>query len=497
MSKLWFSLFLTTLFQAQNFAISRREQTPTPPLPVLPLPSYSQLKWQQRELIMFLHFGVNTFTNSERGTGNENPAIFNPVGLDANQWVSTAVEAGVSLMILTAKHHDGFCLWPSKYTDHSVAGSPWKNGRGDVVQELVDAAKARGGVDVGLYLSPWDLHDRRYGHDLQYNEYYLAQLQELLSRYGNVREIWFDGNKGSNAPNMSYYFTDWFSMVKELQSTINIFSDAGPDVRWVGNEKGFAGSTCWSTINRSSLSIGDGSIVGYLNTGDPKGTDWLPAECDVSIRSGWFWHKSESPKKLSKLLEIYYKSVGRNSVMLLNVPPNATGLITESDVRRLKEFREAIDTIFSTNLAENCFLKASSQRGGKGGGFGPENVLDSDHLWTYWAPRNHDHDHYKKDDEHWIEIRGPDEGLMKFNVVRIQEAIGLGQRIKRHEVYVDGKLVAKGTTVGYKKLHRLEIENGVVHGHVVRIKIKESKAVPLISSIGLHFDPYWHPKNGQ
>ncbi|KAK2653681.1 hypothetical protein Ddye_013537 [Dipteronia dyeriana] len=488
MCKLWFSLFLTTLmFQVQKFAVCQREQIPTPPLPVLPLPSYSQLKWQQRELIMFFHFGVNTFTDSEWGTGNENPAIFNPVGLDANQWLSTAVEAGVSLVILTAKHHDGFCLWPSKYTDHSVAGSPWKNGSGDVVQELVNAAKA-GGVDVGLYLSPWDRHDRRYGHNLQYNEYYLAQLHELLSRYGDVREIWFDGAKGSNAPNMSYYFKDWFAMVKELQSSINIFSDAGPDVRWVGNEKGFAGSTCWSTINRSSLSIGDGSIVGYLNTGDPNGTDWLPAECDVSIRTGWFWHKSQSPKKLSDLLEIYYNSVGRNCVLLLNVPPNTTGLISESDVQRLKEFRNAIDTIFSTNLAENCFLIiASSQRGGKGGGFGPENVLDDDHLWTYWAPGDHH-------DDHWIEIRGTDGGL-RFNVVRIQEAIGLGQRIKRHEIYVDGKLVAKGSTVGYKKLHRLE--SGVVHGHVVRIKIKESKALPLISSIGLHFDPYWHPKNVQ
>lgn len=172
--------------------------------------------------------------------------------------------------------------------------------------------------------------------------------------------------------------------------------------------------------------------------------------------------------------------------MLLNVPPNTIGLISETDVQRLREFRKAIDTIFSKNLAENCFVKASSQRGGKGGGFGPENVLDDDHLWTYWAPRDGD----GKSDEHWIEISEADEGL-RFNVIRIQEAIGLGQRIKRHEIYVDGKLVANGTTVGHKKLHRLE--NGVIDGHVVRIKIKESRAVPLISSIGLHFDPYWHP----
>lgn len=488
MAKLWCCWWplIPLLFQLLiNSAISRLEQATTPPLPILPLPSFSQLKWQQRELIMFLHFGVNTFTGSEWGTGHEDPTIFDPVGLDADQWVDTAVEAGVSLVILTAKHHDGFCLWPSNYTDHSVVRSPWRNGRGDVVQELVDAAKTRG-VDVGLYLSPWDRHDRRYGHDLVYNEYYLAQLQELLKKYGSVKEIWFDGAKGANATNMTYYFTEWFSMVKELQSSINIFSDAGPDIRWVGDENGSAGSTCWSTINRSKLAIGKAGIEDYLSTGDPKGRDWLPPECDVSIRPGWFWHKSESPKKLSKLLEIYYNSVGRNCLLLLNVPPNTTGLISEEDAKRLKEFRIAIDTIFSTNLAESCLLvKASSKRGGKEGGFGPENVVDNDHLWTYWAPR----DDYKGD--HWIEFTsGTDEGL-RFNVIRIQEAIGLGQRIKRHEIYVDGTRVANGTTVGYKRLHRLE--GGVVHVRVVRIRIIESRGVPLISSVGLHFDPYWHP----
>ncbi|KAF2311777.1 hypothetical protein GH714_026795 [Hevea brasiliensis] len=481
MAKLWCFLCIVTFFQLPKNVISKRELVPTPPLPILPLPSFSQLKWQQRELIMFLHFGVNTFTDSEWGTGHENPAIFNPVGLDANQWVDTAAAAGVSLMILTAKHHDGFCLWPSKYTHHSVASSPWKNGHGDVVRELVNAAKNHGGVDVGLYLSPWDRHDRRYGHDLPYNEYYLAQLQELLNKYGNVKEIWFDGAKGSNAPNMSYYFSDWFAMVKEFQSSINIFSDAGPDVRWVGNENGFAGTTSWSTINRTSLSIGNGSIVDHLNTGDPKGTDWLPAECDVSIRKGWFWHKSESPKKLSQLLDIYYNSAGRNCVLLLNVPPNSTGLISYADVQRLKQFKEAIDTIFASNLAEKCLIKVSSQRGGKDGGFGAENVIDSDHLWTYWVPRD------EEKEGSWIEIRCNES--LRFNVIRIQEAIALGQRIKRHEIYVDGKKVAKGTTVGYKRLHKLE-KKQVVYGKIVKIKFLESRGVPLISSIGLHYDPF-------
>lgn len=222
----------------------------------------------------------------------------------------------------------------------------------------------------------------------------------------------------------------------------------------------------------------------YLNTGDPKGTDWVPAECDVSIRTGWFWHKSQSPKKLSDLLEIYYNSVGRNCVLLLNVPPNTTGLISANDIQRLKEFKSALDKIFTKNLAESCNIKASSIRGGKDSGFGPESVLDDDHLWTYWAPK----DNGKTD--HWIEITSTNEEL-RFNVVRIQEAIGLGQRIKKHEIYVDGKLIAKGTTVGYKKLHRLE--DGVVNGHRVRIRVIGSRGIPLISSVGLHFDPYWHP----
>ncbi|KAH7841050.1 hypothetical protein Vadar_024957 [Vaccinium darrowii] len=463
-----YSLYATILFSLLQLSISTPQYV-TPPLPILPVPSYSQLKWQQREIIMFLHFGVNTFTDSEWGTGYEDPAIFNPTGLNAAQWIETAVETGVSLVILTAKHHDGFCLWPSKYTNQSVIGSPWENGHGDVIRELVKAAEPRG-VDVGLYLSPWDRHDQRYGHNQEYNEYYLAQLQELLNNYGNVREIWFDGAKGANATNMSYYFNDWIAMVRELQSSINIFSNAGPDVRWVGDENGFAGETCWSTVNRTSLSIGDGINIDYLNTGDPKGTDWLPAECDVSIRPGWFWHKSESPKKLSKLLEIYYNSVGRNCLLLLNVPPNTTGLISGGDVQRLREFRSAIDTIFGTNLAEKWYVNASSQRGGKEGGFGPENVLDTDHLWTYWAPRD------DQDEDYWIEFHGTDDGV-SFNVVRIQEAIGLGQRIKRHEIYVDGDLIANGTIVGYKKLHRLKM--GVVHGYSVKIRITESRGVPL------------------
>ena len=209
-------------------------------------------------------------------------------------------------------------------------------------------------------------------------------------------------------------------------------------------------------------------------------------ECDVSIRTGWFWHKSQSPKKLKKLLEIYYNSVGRNCVLLLNVPPNTTGLISETDVHRLREFKNAIDTIFSTNAAQNCMVRASSQRGGHASVFGPENVLDSDHLWTYWAPSDDDDKH-----DYWIEFRTIDHP-MKFNVIRVQEAIGLGKRIKRHDIYVVGEMLVSVTTVGHKRLHRLE--RGVVHGDTVRVRITGSRGVPLVSSVGLHFDPFWNPK---
>ncbi|PKU64665.1 alpha-L-fucosidase 1 [Dendrobium catenatum] len=469
-------LFLAILFYQSKFSLAK---PPSPPLPVLPVPSSSQLKWQRREIIMFFHFGVNTFTNSEWGTGHESPTIFNPTALNTTQWISAASALGVSLVILTAKHHDGFCLWPSRYTHHSVALSPWHGGKGDVIRNFVTAAHA-GGIDVGLYLSPWDRHEKSYGLEVPYNEYYLGQLYELLTNYGSISEIWFDGAKGANATNMTYYFKDWFGMTKQLQGSINIFSDAGPDLRWVGDEKGSAGETCWSQINRTSLRIGDASLERYLNTGDPRGTDWVPPECDVSIRPGWFWHESEKPKPLNQLIDIYYKSVGRNCVLLLNVPPNTTGLVSEIDVKRLRQFRSAIDKIFKEDIARGSVVKASSERGGEHGGFAASNVVDGDEE-TYWTPEEN------KKGSYWIELRGLNQ-TAKFNVVRIQEMIRMGQRIGRYEVYVDGKaIVRNGTTVGHKRLHRLERP---MTAESVRIRITESRGPPLLAVVGLHFDPF-------
>lgn len=451
----------------------------TPPLPVLPVPSAPQLKWQRREVIMFFHFGMNTFTDSEWGTGQEDPSLFYPTALNATQWMDAAAAAGASLAILVAKHHDGFCLWPSAYTEHSVRSSPWRGGRGDVVREFADAARARG-VDAGLYLSPWDRHDERYGLEVAYNEYYLAQLHELLTGYGSVSEIWFDGAKGKNATNMTYHFQEWFQTVKQLQSSINIFSDAGPDVRWVGDEKGFAGTTCWSTVNRSMITIGQAGIEKYLNKGDPRGRDWVPPECDVSIRPGWFWHKNETAKPLGQLLEIYYNSVGRNCVLLLNAPPNTNGLVEDADIARLREFRAAITTIFGSDLAAGSTARASSERGGRHGGFAAGNVLDGCDE-TYWAPTAEDGRRHG----YWIELRLS--GAQAFNVVRIQEHVAMGQRVERHEVYVDGAPVANGTTVGHKRLHRLACP---VAGRTVKIWFTARRGPPLVSAVGLHLDPF-------
>ncbi|XP_006661451.2 putative alpha-L-fucosidase 1 [Oryza brachyantha] len=463
--------------------------TTPPPLPVLPVPTAAQLRWQRREVIMFFHFGMNTFTDSEWGTGREDPAAFRPAALNATQWMDAAAAAGASLVILVAKHHDGFCLWPSAYTAHSVRASPWRGGRGDVVREFADAARARG-LDVGLYLSPWDRHDERYGREVAYNEYYLAQLHELLTGYGSVSEIWFDGAKGKNAKNMTYHFQEWFQTVRQLQSSINIFSDDGPDVRWVGDENGSAGSTCWSTVNRSMITIGEAGIEKYLNTGDPRGKDWVPPECDVSIRPGWFWHNNETAKPLSKLLEIYYSSVGRNCVLLLNAPPNTTGLVDDADIAVLREFRAALTTIFGMDLAAGSTATASSERGG-GGGFAASNVLDGRDD-TYWVPASSDDGRRKEGahvHEHWIELRRPPSTAgVPFNVVRIQEHVALGQRVEAHDVYVDGAAaVANATTVGHKRLHRLPAP---VAGRTVRIRLASRRGPPLVSAVGLHLDPF-------
>ncbi len=459
-----------------------------PPIPLLPIPTSPQLDWQYDEMRLFVHFGVNTFTDREWGTGEENPAIFNPEAFDAEQWVRVAREAGFGAIVLTAKHHDGFALWPSRYTDHSVRSSSWREGDGDVVGELAAAAREEG-IKLGLYLSPWDRHEPSYGDEAAYNAFYMGQLRELLTDYGPLAEVWFDGAKGEDARDMEYDFDAYWAMVRQLQPGAVIFSDEGPDVRWIGNEHGFAGETNWSTIDRSSVSVGQHGIQDYLNRGEEGGPHWVPGECDTSIRPGWFWHPNESPKSLDRLLEIYYKSVGRNCVLLLNVPPNDQGRFADEDVERLLELREALDRIFGSDLAEGAAVSAEAhsaepgpaalQRVVENPTYSPTMVRDSD-LTTYWAAG-------APTGALTLDLAAP----IEFNVIRIQEPIALGQRVRayRIEIWDDGawRWIAEGTTIGHKKLDRLDAPQTAGR---VRLVIEKSLAEPLIAEIGLHFDPY-------
>ncbi|GMG98777.1 hypothetical protein Nepgr_000617 [Nepenthes gracilis] len=431
-------------------------------------------------MALFLHFGTNTFTESEWGTGTADPSVFFPADFDAQQWVTTAKTTGFSRVILTAKHHDGFCLWPSNYTDYSVRSSPWRGGNGDVVGALAEAAR-EAGVDLGLYLSPWDRHDRSYGKTIEYNEFYMGQMTELLTRYGVIKEVFLDGAKGEGEKDMDYFFDSWFSLIHQLQPGAVIFSDAGPDTRWVGDEFGAAGSTCWSLFNRSNIKIGHTDRE-YSQVGDPVGHDWLPAECDVSIRPGWFWHASELPKSPLSLLDIYYQSVGRNCLLLLNVPPNSSGLISDEDAQVLQEFFELRSSIFSTNLAKNAQINASSTRGGMADSqYGAHRVIEEG-IFTYWAP--------EENQSEWMLCIDLGE-VLAFNVVQVQEPIQLGQRIVEFHLDVinpegEWQKLVNGTTVGYKRLLRF----ATAKSQFLRMVINKARADPLISYIGIYVDAH-------
>jgi alpha-L-fucosidase len=427
------------------------------------LPSPEQLAYQQMEMVGFIHFTVNSFTDKEWGYGDEDPAIFNPTELDAEQWVLAAKAGGLKQLILTAKHHDGFCLWPSAYTEHSVKNSPFRDGNGDLVQEFVDACRKHG-LKVGLYLSPWDRNHKDYGNP-EYLIYYRNQLRELLTNYGEINEIWFDGANGGDG----YYgganekrkidrekYYDWpttIALVKELQPGVKIFSDAGPDIRWVGNEHGYAGETFWSVIDDKKLVIG-GSDSKYLNTGDPEGNKWIIGQCDVSIRPGWFYHASEDSlvKTPEQLMDIYYKSVGRNGVLLLNLPPDRRGLIHETDVANLEAFKADIDAIFTKDLAQGASLLR------------------------------------KKSEDKLVEVIAELGGAKTFDHVVLGETIEKGQRISRFHVEAENEdgtwtRIAEATTIGYKRILKVEPTTS----SRVKVVIEESKNPPLISEVGLFY----------
>jgi alpha-L-fucosidase len=454
-------------------------------------PSPRQLRWQQLELTAFFHFGVNTFTDREWGNGKESPSIFNPVQLDAMQWVQTVKEAGFKQVIITAKHHDGFCLWPTKYTEHSVKNSPWKNGKGDVVKEVADACRKLG-VGFGVYLSPWDRNNPAYGDSPKYNEFFVNQLTELLTQYGKVDEVWFDGanGEGPNGKKQVYDFNNWYALIRKLQPNA-VIAIMGPDVRWVGTESGYGRETEWSVIpadDNMLQKIADGSQkdVAYAPAGDKmdkdlgsrdkiqqaKGLVWYPAETDVSIRPGWFYHAKEDAqvKSVGKLLDIYFSSVGRNSVLLLNIPPDQRGLLQEIDVKNLQQFGKVIERIFANNLLKKATVSCTN-------GVSTRALLDNKYA-SYFTTKG-------KDTTTTIEFIVPEPVI--FDVISLQENITVGQRIEGFEVeYKDAagwKRIATGTTVGYKRLLRLEAP---VRVRQVRLKITASRLNPTLSAFGLY-----------
>ena len=460
------------------------EQNPLEALEVVP--SEAQIVYQNMELIGFIHFTINTFTDKEWGYGNESPELFNPTELNADQWAKTAKDAGMKQLILTAKHHDGFCLWPSKYSEHTIANSPYKKGNGDLVKEFVDACR-KYGLKVGLYLSPWDRNHADYGNE-KYITYYRNQLREILTQYGEINEIWFDGANGGDGyygganetrkiDERTYY--DWpttIKLVKELQPNIKIFSDAGPDIRWIGNEDGFAGETFWSPIHSDSLVIGK-SNADYLNTGDANGNKWIVGQCDVSIRPGWFYHAKEDDKvkSVAQLIEIYEKSVGRNALLLLNLPPDRRGLIHENDVDTLIAFNEMIGKTFGNNLLDDSRIDVSNYRN-KNAKYSGHNVLTNENsdLWV------------TDDDVSSATLTISLPSAKYLSRIILEEPIKYGQRIENFEInIVEGsciKSIYKGTTIGHKRI----VSFDSTLADKIEIKLKSLQGPVMLSKISAY-----------
>jgi alpha-L-fucosidase len=449
----------------------------------LPVPSPRQLNWQDLEYYAFVHFSINSFTDKEWGYGDESPKLFNPSELDTDQWARTISEAGMKGVVITAKHHDGFCLWPSKYTEHSVKNSPWKNGEGDLLKELSESCK-KYGLKMGVYLSPWDRNHPDYGTEA-YLTYYRNQLRELLTQYGPIFEVWFDGANGGDGyygganetrkiDNKTYY--DWpltHQIVRELQPNAVMFSDAGPDIRWVGNEKGYANQTTWSTIYKDSIYPGMPGFNRFA-PGQEKGTHFIPTETDVSIRPGWFYHQSEDDevKSVEHLWDIYCNSVGLNSNLLLNLPVDRRGLVHENDIASLQGLKSKIERVFETNLATMAQLKMESS----------SNVMDSSILTDGQR-------------ESFVKITDKDSKIIlefdatkSSNLFVIQEAIQKGQRIRSFEIeaLIDAswQVIYQGTTIGNKRIVRFPTSNI----KAIALKLTDFNDKALISEMGLYYD---------
>ena len=458
-----------------------------PPEPILPVPEPKQVEWQQMETYAFIHFGLNTFNDREWGYGDTDPKTFNPTNLDCEQWAQTLVKAGMKGVILTAKHHDGFCLWPFEGTDYSVKNSPWKNGKGNVVKELSEACK-KYGLKFAVYLSPWDRHQANYGTP-EYLPYFYAQLHDLLTNYGPVFEVWFDGANGGDGwyggakdirtiDRKNYYnYPRIYEMLDSIQPQAIIFSDGGPGCRWVGNEKGFAGATNWSFLRKGEVHPGyDKSYE--LQYGHPDGNQWVPAECDVSIRPGWFYHPEEDDRVKSpdQLVDLYYRSVGHNATLLLNFPVDRRGLIHPVDSANAVRFHEMIQQQLKTNLVAGMTPKVSNERGGDF----VASVLTDDNFDTYWAT---------EDGVTTADIEFSFDTPTRMNRMMLQEYIPLGQRVKAFVVeYLDKdtwlpvKLNEETTTIGYKRLLRFE----TVETKGIRIRITDARGPLCLSNVGVY-----------
>ena len=451
---------------------------PEPPPHVWPVPLPAQLQWQRLEFNAFVHFGPNAFTGAEWGTGREQPAVFNPTQLDARQWVRTFKAAGMKGVIVTAKHHDGFCLWPTKESTHTVAASPWRGGKGDLLRELSDAARAEG-LKFGVYLSPWDRNHPTYGTP-EYNDVFVRMLEDVLSNYGEIFEVWFDGANGEG-PNGKRQVYDWprfHEVVRRLQPNAVIFSDGGPGVRWIGNERGEAPLTNWAMLDRDRYAPGT-PLSMDLPEGSELGKDYVPGECDVSIRPGWFWRAAENTRVKSPrtLLRLYEVSVGRNCTLLLNVPPDDRGLVHENDVKALTGMRALVDRVYGVSLVPaGAKVTASSTREADSRAFRPDLVLDAD-LDSFWGPAGD-----AKTGSVTVDLGVP----VTFDRVRLQEFVGRGQRVSLFEIEFDRggrwQRLATGTTIGHTRI----VAVPVTTTSRVRVTIHDARGVPLIASFSLH-----------
>ncbi|ETT73343.1 alpha-L-fucosidase [Paenibacillus sp. FSL R7-277] len=458
------------------------------------VPSPRQLAWQELEFYSFIHFGINTFTDKEWGLGDEAPAIFNPEEFDAKQWVEVCKSAGMRGLILTCKHHDGFCLWPSSHTGHSVKHSPWRDGQGDMVQEVADACR-EGGLKFGVYLSPWDRHDGRYGTS-EYNEYLKDQLRELLTGYGDIFCVWFDGacGEGPNGLKQVYDWDGYYEVIRELQPGA-VISVCGPDVRWCGNEAGHTRESEWSVVPaelqdcekilEESQHVDDGEFARRSNSRDEnlgsreaiagKELVWYPAEVNTSIRPGWFYHAAEDDqvRSLEELLDIYDKSVGGNSTFLLNLPPDKRGLIHENDARRMAELGEVIRSTFEYNLAAGAQATAT-ETAGEANAAG--RVLDGNRD-TFWCPK-------EGTEQASIELDLNVE--QSFDTIVLKEHIQSGQRIEQlHLEYLDGaiwKRFSECTVVGHKRILKFP----EVTARHIRLTIDKSRWCPTLSAFEVY-----------